>query len=139
VSIAEASGVIEDRLEHRLNIGRRAGNHAEDLAGRGEVAIAGLQLLEQPHVLDGNDALVGERLKQRYFLVRERPYLLATEEEGPNRRSLSEERRGECRSVPELDCDLLAEREVGRCIGQVFDVNRSGVHDSPPSHPATMD
>src|SRR5262245_53526186 len=73
LSVAEASGVIEDRLEHRLNIGRRAGNHAEDLAGRRKVAIAGLQLLEQAYILDRNDRLVREGLEQLDLLRRKGP------------------------------------------------------------------
>ena len=58
-----------DGVEHRLDVGGRARDHAQDLAGRGllleglgEVAVARLELLEQPHVLDGDDRLVGEGL-----------------------------------------------------------------------------
>ena len=53
-------------------------DHPQDLGGGGlllqrlgQVGIALLQLLEQPHVLDGDDRLVGERLDQRDLLVRE--------------------------------------------------------------------
>ena len=51
---------------------------AQDLAGRrlllqrfGEVAVASLQLREQPHVLDGDDRLIGEGLEQRDLVVGE--------------------------------------------------------------------
>ena|SRR3989442_650052 len=56
-------------VEHRLSIGRRGRDHAQDLArrglllqGLGQVAIAGLKFSEQPYVLDGNDRLIGEGL-----------------------------------------------------------------------------
>ena len=59
------------RLEHRLDVGRRARDDAQDLAGRrlllqrlGEVAVARLQLLEQADVLDRDHRLVGEGLEQ---------------------------------------------------------------------------
>jgi hypothetical protein len=61
------------------------------------------------------------------------------EEERPNRRSLAEERRGERRPVAEPYGDILAEGKVGLGIGEVLDVNSSGVDDSSPSHPATLD
>ena len=59
-----------DRIEHRLRVRVGAGDDAKDL-GRGrlllqrdaEVGVAHLQLLEQAHVLDGDDGLVGEGLR----------------------------------------------------------------------------
>ena len=60
---------LDDGLEHRLDIRRRARDHAQDLAGRrlllqrlGEVGVLGLQLGEQARVLDGDGGLVGEGL-----------------------------------------------------------------------------
>jgi len=73
-----------DRLEDRLGVGRRAPDDAQDLArrrllieGLAEFAIARLQLPEQPHILDGDDGLIGEGLHQRDLLVGERPDLAA--------------------------------------------------------------
>ena len=81
---AEPHRALGDRVEDRLDIGRRA-RSPQDLARRrlllerfGEVAVARLQLLEQPDVLDGDDRLVGEGLEQRDLLVREGPGLLPT-------------------------------------------------------------
>ena len=69
---------LRDGVEHRLDVRRRTADHAQDLArrrlllqGLGEVAIAGFQLLEQPHVFDRDDRLVGEGLEQRDLLVGE--------------------------------------------------------------------
>ncbi len=66
-----ARRVARDGVEHGLDVGRRARDDAQDLAGRrlllqglGEVAITGLQLREEAHVLDGDDGLVGEGLEE---------------------------------------------------------------------------
>src|SRR5262249_39296255 len=52
-------------------VGGRATDNSEDLAGgrlrvqrRGQLAVARLELGEQPHVLNGNDRLVGEGVQQ---------------------------------------------------------------------------
>ena len=65
-----------DRVEHRLQIDRRAADDLEHVAGRGLVferfvqfALARLLRLEQPRVLDGDDGLVGEGLDQLDLLV----------------------------------------------------------------------
>ena len=51
------------RVEDRLEIGRRAGDDAEDLARRRLLLQRLLGLVEQPHVLDRDDRLVGEGLR----------------------------------------------------------------------------
>src|SRR4029453_1164452 len=67
VGAAQARGVLYQRLEDRLEIDRRGAEALKDFAGGGlllerfgQIAVARLQLLEQPHVLDGDDGLVGE-------------------------------------------------------------------------------
>ena len=57
------------RIENRLERRSASGDDAQDLAGRslllqgfGEIAVARLEFLEQAHVLDGDDGLVGEGL-----------------------------------------------------------------------------
>ena len=66
--LAQARRSLDDRVEHRLQVDRRAADDAEHLAGRSlvferllQLALARLLLLEQPRVLDGDDGLVGER------------------------------------------------------------------------------
>src|SRR5262249_30260656 len=60
--------------EHGLNISRRPADHTEDFArgsllieGLGEVSITGLELLEEPNILDGNNRLVGEGLEESHL------------------------------------------------------------------------
>jgi len=72
---AQADRTLGNRIERRLHVCRRARDDLEDLTSRRQVAIAGLQLLEQPHVLDGDDRLIRERLEELDLLVRERVYL----------------------------------------------------------------
>src|SRR5712691_10403909 len=70
-----------DRLEGRLDVRRRATDHLKDLARRrlllerlGEVAVTSLQLVEEPHVLDGDHGLVCEGLEELDLAFRERPF-----------------------------------------------------------------
>ena len=61
--------------KHRLHVGRRAGDHLQDLGGRGLPLERLLGLVEQAHVLDRDHRLVGEGLQQRDLLVGKRPGL----------------------------------------------------------------
>ena len=79
LGLANARGVGQHGLEHRLQLARRAADDLEHLGGRrlllqrlGQLARARLHLLEQPRVLDGDDGLVGEGLEQFDLAVRER-------------------------------------------------------------------
>ena len=68
-------GALDDGVEHRLHVRRRAADDAEHL-GRcrlmlqrlAQFRIALLQFLEQPHVLDGDDGLVGKGFEKRDLL-----------------------------------------------------------------------
>ena len=69
---AVATIAVEDRLRRRW----ARGDDPQHLGRRGlllqrlaELAVALLQLLEQPGVLDGDDGLVRERLQQRDLLL----------------------------------------------------------------------
>src|SRR5262249_1879050 len=75
--LAQPDGALGDDVEHWLDVGRRARDDPEDLPG-GRLLLEGLghvgmglregtvlflELREQPHVLDGDDRLVGEGLR----------------------------------------------------------------------------
>ena len=91
-SLAQASGTLGDGIEHRLHIGRRARNDPENLrgcrlllqglahlgVGLRERTILLLQFCKEPHVLDGDNGLIGEGLEQRDLLVSELPRFLAS-------------------------------------------------------------
>ena len=67
---AKLAGAFDNRRENRLDVGRRRGDHVEDLAAAGlvaqrlrEIARLSLNFVEQAHVLDSDDRLVGEGLR----------------------------------------------------------------------------
>ena len=60
-----------------------------------------LQLAEEPHVLDRNDSLIGERLQQLYFRVREAPGLGAGHIDGAHRLALTQHRHRDGAPKPE--------------------------------------
>src|SRR5262245_64169938 len=63
--VTEPERIRRHRVEHRLDVGRRAGDHTQDFAGSGLPLQRLLCLVEQPHVLNGDDRLVSEGLNQR--------------------------------------------------------------------------
>ncbi len=83
---AQPHGAPDDGVEDRLHVGLRATDDAQDLA-RGrlllerfcQIAVARLQLLEQPHVLDGDQRLIGERAKQLDLSLAELAWLTPTD------------------------------------------------------------
>ena len=64
-------GALDDRVEHRLHVRGRAADDAEHLGRRrlmlqrlAQFRVALLDFLEQPHVLDRDDRLIGEGFEQ---------------------------------------------------------------------------
>ena len=55
---------LRNRLEHRLHIVGRAGDHLQDIGRCGLPLQRLLRLVEQPHVLDGDHGLIGKGLQQ---------------------------------------------------------------------------
>jgi hypothetical protein len=107
-SAAEAGRVAHDRVEHRLEVGRRARDHAQDLRGGrplleglGQVAVARLTLLRQSGFLDGQGGLVGEGSEQGDLLGGEGADTHATDRDDADGRAFGEERRREHR--PDAD------------------------------------
>ena len=62
LGLANARGVFQHGLEHRLEFARRAGDDLQHLRGRGLLLQRLAQLVEQAGVLDGDDGLGGEIL-----------------------------------------------------------------------------
>jgi hypothetical protein len=76
--ITQSCGIFCDSIQYRLNVGGGASDDPENLArGRlllerfGEVAVAFLQFLKEPDVLDRDDGLVGKGLEQFHLRQRE--------------------------------------------------------------------
>ena len=82
--LAEPRGIFGDRIKHRLNIRRRAGDDTQDLARRRLLLQRLLEFLEQPHVLDGDHRLVGEGFKKLDLRRGEGAHLGATRDQCSN-------------------------------------------------------
>ena len=93
-------GALDDGVEDRLHVRGRAADDAEHL-GRcrlmlqrlAQFCVALLDLLEQPHVLDRDDRLIGEGFEKLDLLFGKRPDLRATNHDRPDRNALAQQRR----------------------------------------------
>jgi len=99
-----------------------------------ELARAGLHLVEQPHVLDGDDRLIREGLDQLDLLLGERPYSGAVHDEQTNGDLLSQERHPE-------DCPIAAySREVTEGVfgisKNIGNLNGFALQQDPPDDTA---
>ena len=99
--VAQLLGASDDRIEHRLDVGRRAADDPQDvgcrgllLQGLGQVGVLGLQLREQSRVLDGDDGLVGEGGHEVDLLVGERAGFGPVDEEHADQVVLPQHRDG---------------------------------------------
>jgi hypothetical protein len=92
---------LHDRVHNRLEIGGGTRDDPQDVSRRclllqrfGEITVALLQFLEQPHVFDCDHRLIGEGLEKRDLLFAERTYLLPANMDSSNRNALAHQRRG---------------------------------------------
>jgi hypothetical protein len=88
---ADRDGMLQHRLEHRLQLSRRTGDDLEHLGGcrlllqrLAQLACSRLHLIEQPHVLNGNYGMSGEIRDQLDLLVGERTNLLTIDGDDSN-------------------------------------------------------
>src|SRR5262245_60505960 len=83
--------VGSDRGENRLEVQSRADGLTDRAQGSQfpdrlcQLACPRLQFLKQPHVLDGDDRLVGKGFEQRDLIISERTDLLAADRNNPDR------------------------------------------------------
>jgi hypothetical protein len=144
VRATESGGVAGHGLKHRLQIGRRAGDDPQDLTrGRlllerlGQLAVATLQLLKEPRVLDRDHRLVRERLEQLDLAVGERADLVAQNDDRPDRFALAHQGRGQ--HGPRVGRQLLARGELMPHGPHVEEMVRLPVDHSPSSQRAAVD
>src|SRR5215510_2960831 len=109
------------RVEHRLKISRRPADDPQNLTG-GCLPVEGLLcLVEQSHILDRNDGLVGEGLEERDLLVGERRLLTARHREDTDGATGAEQGNAEPRAIPGGTSPLPA-RIVESVLLEVEDV-----------------
>src|SRR5262249_61827350 len=103
--------------------------------GRRECTILLLQLLEQPHVLNSNNSLVGEGLEKRDLSVGKRPGLRTSYGDHTKRRTVAQHRDGEStsqanRSYEPLSLSLVLAIDL---LG-IRHVDHGALDDRPARH-----
>src|SRR5690348_8882094 len=75
INLANCRRALDDGIEHRLHIRRRTADDSEHLGrcglmlqGFAQFCVALAEFLEQPHILNGNDGLVGEGFQKSDLL-----------------------------------------------------------------------
>src|SRR4030081_1959618 len=79
VGIAEPRGAFRDGLQDRLQVKSRAADDLQDLAYGRLLLERLLCLVEEPHIFDGDDGLIRERLEKLDLIRRERLHFHAAE------------------------------------------------------------
>ena len=82
------------RVQHRLNIGRRAGNHAQDFTRCRLLLQRFLEFLEQPDVLQRDHCLIGKGFEQLDLCWSERIHLGTTPHQCANEFAALKQRHG---------------------------------------------
>src|SRR5262245_53106814 len=128
---------LDDGVEHRLHVRRRTTDDPKHLGrcglmlqGLAQFRVALLDLLEQSHVLDRDDRLVGEGFEELDLLFREGADYSTTNDDDADRLVLAHEGRNEYRS----DAEALDLGEAFRKLSsgdgeQIFNMNYIAVDD----------
>ena len=102
VDPANLRRALDDGIEDRLHVRRRAADDAEHLGRRrlmlqrlAQFGVALLQFFEQPHVLDGDDSLSGKGFEKCDLFVRERTHFRAANLNHANRITFAQQWRSE--------------------------------------------
>jgi len=95
--LAKSHGVLQHRLEHRLQLAGRARNDLQHIGGRGLLRQRLAQLVKQARVLDGDEGLRSEVLEKLDLLVVERSDLLAVNDNRTDRFVFLEHRHSDVR------------------------------------------
>src|SRR5262249_7308370 len=143
-TVAQAHRTAHDGVEHWLDIDWRATDHAKNLAGCrlllqrfGEITVPSLQFLKEPHVLDGDDGLVGEGLEQGDIRLRKPSGFTSGNGDGADRHPFTHHRHGEPASIATRPRALLRRFRVFGSF-DVIDTHYSGVYDGPAAWIVTV-
>src|SRR5260370_2050703 len=143
IGIAKLAGALDDGLEYRPDIGRRGGDHAQDLAATGLInqrfrKVAGLRLdlIEQSDIFDRDRCLVGKSRDQFDLLLGKRTRLRARQGDYADRNALAQHRNGE-HSAETTQSLRFGKEVVGVCLN-VGNVNHGPFQQSPPDSRASI-
>src|SRR5262245_38025703 len=97
--IAQTRRSLRDHIQHRLNVGWRAGDDAQDFTRCSLLFQRFLEFFEQPHVLDGDDSLVCKGLQKGNLFLGKRSNLGSTDRNSPDGNTLTHKR--DCQPRPD--------------------------------------
>ena len=135
----ELHRTLDHCLEERSEIESRAAHRSEDFCDGGLLVQRLLGLVEQAHVLDRDDGLVRERLKQVDLLIRERAHLHSAQSDRPDGGRAANERCDD-RAAPPVLRSLLRAARILVCRG--LDVGygeRAALDERTPIHRLAID
>src|SRR5262249_35168030 len=94
--------ILDGGFQYRLNVRRRVRDDSQNLCGRRLSLQSFLRLVEQPHVLDRDDSLVGESLQKFDLAFAKGANIAPPHAYQANRRAFSDQRYTEARSPPRI-------------------------------------
>jgi hypothetical protein len=118
---AHSGGALGDGLHDRLEIGRRARDHPQDLSRGGLLLERLFRFVEQADVLDRDDRLGGEGLEQLDLVLGELPGLGSSDTDRPDRLAAPQHRGRE--KAPEAHSPGMAPEPVGPILEHVGDLH----------------
>ena len=92
VGITQPRGAFSDGVEDRLQVKSGAADDLQDLAYRRLLLERLFCLVEEPHIFDGDDGLIGECLEKLDLLRRERLDFHAADRDATDPDAMSQER-----------------------------------------------
>src|SRR5262245_1315176 len=128
---ADACGALSYGFLHRLDVRRRAGDHAQDFTRRGLLFERFVELLEQPHVLNGDHRLIGEGFEQLDLSLCERTDFCPANLNRTDCETITQQRR--CQHSAKAGCytEGLGPWELGFGCSEIMDVDRLPINDGP--------
>src|SRR5262245_14379853 len=128
-AVAEGDRIPNYGLEHGLHVGGRTADDLEDFARRRllfqrltQISVSRLKFLEQTHVLDRDDCLVGEGLHEFDLPLGKRANLLSSHQNASYCAGPAQQRNGEGRPMPITLLCCSSARKFLQCGGKIIDV-----------------
>src|ERR1700722_10153655 len=134
IDATDTRGILEDGLEHRLQLTGRTRYDAQYLGSRGLLLQRLPQLVEQPRVLDGDDGLGGEIRHQLDLFVGEWTYFLTKDRNGADHLVFLEHRHHEkcpCAAIVSQVDDRPKALDVAFIVANIRDLQNLFRHRKP--------
>src|SRR5262249_28877249 len=127
LGVAYASGILQHRLEHWLQLAGRIADDLEHIGGSGLLLQRLAQLVEPARVLPGDNRLAGKSLDQLDLLGGEGANLLAIDADGSDQLVLLQHGNAQdSASSTENDKRMLRVRRIGSDVSDMVDLLGAG-------------